>query len=66
MGDPVQLVLRGYELTLRLAEAAKIEIVETTKEKVTPRTIRDISQLHILEWASLGKRRITGRIGSEM
>ena len=37
MGDPVQLVLRGYELTLRLAEAAKIEIVETTKEKVTPR-----------------------------
>ena len=27
MGDPVQLVLRGYELTLRLAEAAKIEIV---------------------------------------
>ena len=38
MGDPVQLVLRGYELTLRLAEAAKIEIVgiesmtETKKE----------------------------------
>ena len=38
MGDPVQLVLRGYELTLRLAEAAKMEIVsiesmtETKKE----------------------------------
>ena len=40
MGDPVQLVLRGYELTLRLAEAAKIEIVsiesmtETKKERL--------------------------------
>ena len=28
MGDPIQLELRGYELTLRLAEAAKIEITE--------------------------------------
>lgn len=28
MGDPIQLELRGYELTLRLAEAAKIEIME--------------------------------------
>lgn len=31
MGDPIQLELRGYELTLRLAEAAKIEIVEVEK-----------------------------------
>ena len=37
MGDPVQLVLRGYELTLRLAEAAKIEIVKTEKEQAIPR-----------------------------
>lgn len=37
MGDPVQLVLRGYELTLRLAEAAKIEIVKIEKEQAIPR-----------------------------
>lgn len=27
MGDPLQLRLRGYELTLRLEDAAKIEIL---------------------------------------
>ena len=26
MGDPIELRVRGYELTLRLADAAKIEI----------------------------------------
>ena len=26
MGDPIELELRGYELTLRLADAAKIEV----------------------------------------
>ena len=26
MGDPIQLELRGYELTLRLDDAAKIEV----------------------------------------
>lgn len=28
MGDPVQIALRGYELTIRLEEAALIEVVE--------------------------------------
>ncbi len=28
MGDPIELRLRGYELTLRLADAAKIEIAD--------------------------------------
>ncbi|MBE6928161.1 MAG: ferrous iron transport protein A [Ruminococcaceae bacterium] len=27
MGDPIQLHLRGYELTLRMEDAAKIEIL---------------------------------------
>lgn len=27
LGDPIEIRLRGYELTLRLAEAQKIEIV---------------------------------------
>ncbi|MBQ6067148.1 MAG: ferrous iron transport protein B [Clostridia bacterium] len=29
MGDPVEVLLHGYKLTLRLAEAAKIEVEET-------------------------------------
>lgn len=28
MGDPIELHLRGYELTLRLEDAQKIEIVK--------------------------------------
>ena len=28
MGDPIELTLRGYELTLRLEDAKKIEIEE--------------------------------------
>ena len=32
MGDPIEIELRGYELTLRLAEAANIE-VELTEEQ---------------------------------
>lgn len=28
MGDPIELTLRGYELTLRLEDAQKIEIEE--------------------------------------
>ena len=32
MGDPVELLIHGYKLTLRLSDAEKIE-VETTEEK---------------------------------
>ena len=28
MGDPIQILLRGYELTIRKEDAAKIEITE--------------------------------------
>ena len=28
MGDPIELFLRGYELTIRLEDAQKIEITE--------------------------------------
>lgn len=31
MGDPIQLRLRGYELTLRLEDAAKIRLQEVAK-----------------------------------
>ena len=33
MGDPTELFLRGYELTLRKDDAAKIEVVPAGKER---------------------------------
>lgn len=33
MGDPIELRIHGYELTLRLEDAARIDIVEAIKEK---------------------------------
>lgn len=36
MGDPVQIELRGYELTLRLEEARKIEIEDIHQKTVKP------------------------------
>ena len=35
MGDPIELRLRGYELTLRLQDAAKIEIKDIQDTKYT-------------------------------
>ena len=31
LGDPIEIKLRGYELTLRLEDATKIEIVQLTE-----------------------------------
>lgn len=36
MGDPMALLIRGYELTLRLADAEKIEIEEIKKAGMKP------------------------------
>lgn len=33
MGDPIQLLVRGYELTIRKEDAAKIEISTGEEEK---------------------------------
>ena len=33
MGDPMELRIHGYELTLRLEDAAKIEILPEVKEQ---------------------------------
>ena len=33
MGDPIEIHLRGYELTLRLDEARQIEVAPTKEEK---------------------------------
>jgi len=32
MGDPIEITLRGYELTIRKEEASKIEIVSPSKD----------------------------------
>ena len=34
MGDPMELRLHGYELTIRIADAEKIDIIPIKKEKV--------------------------------
>ena len=31
MGDPIEIRIRGYELTLRVEEAKKIEVTEVTE-----------------------------------
>ncbi len=31
LGDPIEIKLRGYELTLRLEDATKIEIIQLTE-----------------------------------
>lgn len=33
MGDPIELFLRGYALTIRLADAAKIEMTDVKKNE---------------------------------
>lgn len=43
MGDPVQIELRGYELTLRLDEARKIEIEKVHQKSVKPHTEQRIA-----------------------
>ncbi len=37
MGDPMQLTLHGYELSLRLADAEKIEVKEADRRQEIPR-----------------------------
>ena len=75
MGDPVQIELRGYELTLRLDEAQKMEIEEIQKdgkrkEKNRKRKSMDMGNrmfivpLHIRELGNLERRRITGKTRS--
>lgn len=47
MGDPVQIELRGYELTLRLEEARKIEIEEIhTKQEQARQEQRKVPVAH--------------------
>ena len=48
MGDPMQLLIHGYELTLRLADAEKIEILQVEEEeekKVTKKNIPDLEKV---------------------
>lgn len=40
MGDPIQIEIRGYELTLRLEEARKIEITQVHQKAEKPQTAR--------------------------
>lgn len=44
MGDPIEVRIHGYELTLRLDDAAKIEINEVRSEKSAGTKVQDIEQ----------------------
>ena len=41
MGDPIEVELRGYELTLRLDDAAQIGIIPTEKVPAAPALVDD-------------------------
>ncbi|HBI64134.1 MAG TPA: ferrous iron transporter B, partial [Clostridiales bacterium] len=52
MGDPMELMLHGYELTLRLADAAQIA-VEPTEEEQT--AAEKMTKVHKTEHPGLGE-----------
>lgn len=46
MGDPMELRIHGYELTLRLEDAEKIEIEEITEKKHQKRIVKEKKMEH--------------------
>ena len=66
MGDPVQIEVRGYELTLRLDEAKKIEMTEPMRSSRYRRKRKnDIHPFRIPVWVSLEKQKATGTTKTE-
>ncbi len=56
MGDPVALVLRGYELTIRLDDAKQIEIAETQlRQRTEPHLSQDYKPIAHPGVGELGK-----------
>ncbi len=55
MGDPIELRIRGYELTLRLADAQQIEVTGVTE--TTPLSIQETDAAPVTVH---GKRKLTG------
>ena len=55
MGDPVEVRVHSYELTLRLADAEKIEIEEVHEEKTPPGTSRIPAGARTLPHPGLGE-----------
>lgn len=42
MGDPIELKIHGYELTIRLADAEKIEVIENNHKHKIEKNLEDI------------------------
>ena len=56
MGDPVELRLRGYELTLRLADAERITVEEAEKHPKSMDDVNDtVSEAQKMEHPGLGE-----------
>ncbi len=57
MGDPVQIELRGYELTLRLDEARNIEIEDIHEKEIKPHTEQRVEAIEHPGVGELGSAR---------
>ena len=57
MGDPVQIELRGYELTLRLDEARNIEIENIHEKEIKPHTEQRVEAIEHPGVGELGSAR---------
>ncbi len=57
MGDPIELRLHGYALTLRLADAQQIEVepIEGESERVSPLTRGEKREAHMKEHPRIGE-----------
>ncbi len=58
MGDPMELQIHGYELTLRLADAGQIEI-SPIKERTNPH--KHVTRIYETEHPGLGEGKIKGK-----
>ena len=57
MGDPIQFMIHGYELTLRTADAEKVEIENVHEllpaaeaENLTPETLKEMFNFIWVDW----------------
>ena len=48
LGDPMELRIHGYELTLRVADAEKIRVVPVEKEEETEMQVYEASEVSLV------------------
>ena len=66
MGDPIEIRLRGYELTLRLEDASKIDIVEVNDHDLCTGgepELREDNSVQRSDRRKPARRKLSGRHG---